>query len=53
MGKIEDFAKRVYEKSQSRKWWVFETPEWSFVDGKEKVLIKGRSTIYPISCVTM
>jgi hypothetical protein len=42
MGKIEDFVKRVYEKSQSRNWWVFETPEWSFVDGKEKVLIKGK-----------
>ena len=42
MGKIEDFVKKVYEKSQSRKWWVFETPEWSFVDGKEKVLIKGK-----------
>ena len=40
MGKIEDFAKKVYEKS--RNWWVFETPEWSFVDGKEKVLIKGK-----------
>lgn len=40
MGKIEDFAKKVYEKSKN--WWVFETPEWSFVDGKEKVLIKGK-----------
>lgn len=42
MGKIEDFAKKVYEKSQSRYVWVTETPEWSFVDGKEKVLIKGK-----------
>lgn len=40
IGKIDDFAKKVYEKS--RNWWVFETPEWSFVDGKEKVLIKGK-----------
>lgn len=36
MGKIEDFAKKVYEKSQSRNIWVTETPEWSFVDGKKK-----------------